>query len=33
MDKSDAKKTLRQALIEQRLNLPDRLDRLKTSKL
>jgi hypothetical protein len=26
MDKSDAKKTLRQALIEQRLNLPDRLD-------
>jgi 5-formyltetrahydrofolate cyclo-ligase len=30
MDKSDAKKTLRQALIEQRLNLPDRLDRAET---
>ena len=30
MDKSDAKKTLRQALIEQRLNLPARLDRAET---
>ena len=27
MDKADAKKALRKALIEERLNLPDRLQR------
>jgi 5-formyltetrahydrofolate cyclo-ligase len=30
MDKSDEKSALRRALIEQRLNLPDRLERAET---
>ena len=29
MDKAQAKKALRKALIEERLNLPDRLERAK----